>query len=305
MELRHLRYFVVVAEEQNVTRASVRLRLSQPSLSRQIRDLEEELGVELFHRTAKSLALTETGRKFVEEARAVLLRAEQAWQSVRAEAKNFRGNLRVGYAPSLTAEFLPAALRFFEAKFPEVRISLHDLSSEECIQKLATGKIDLALTVRLPSSNPRAIVFEKVVTYTQSCAVAACHPLAGKRSLRFAQLKDQAFVIYSQEEYPEYLKALRRTAREHGFEPKIGGEYDGVTGLITAVESGRGVAIVPSSLRALAGPGVKLLPFVPQLAPIAVGAAFPRGPSKLVEKFILTVKEVLERQNDVAQAATS
>src|SRR5271155_3857791 len=107
MELRHLRYFVVVAEEQNVTRAAERLHVSQPPLSRQMRDLEEELGVELFRRTAKSLALTEAGKIFLPEARAVLLRAEQAVQTVRAMAKGERGQLRVGYAPSLTVEFLP------------------------------------------------------------------------------------------------------------------------------------------------------------------------------------------------------
>src|ERR1700754_2270611 len=105
MELRHLRYFVVVAEEQNATHAAARLHLSQPPLSRQIRDLEEELGVELFRRTAKSLALTEAGKIFLGEARAVLLRAEQAVATVQDEARGKRGQLRVGYAPSLTVEF--------------------------------------------------------------------------------------------------------------------------------------------------------------------------------------------------------
>src|SRR5664279_412032 len=111
MELRHLRYFVIVAEEQNVTRAAERLHVSQPPLSRQIRDLEQELGVDLFRRTAKSLTLTEAGKIFLVEARAVLLRAEKAVLTVRAVAANERGQLRVGYAPSLTVEILPQALR--------------------------------------------------------------------------------------------------------------------------------------------------------------------------------------------------
>src|SRR5471032_2868376 len=111
MELRHLRYFVIVAEEQNVTRAAERLHVSQPPLSRQIRDLEEELGVALFHRTAKSLALTEPGKLFLNEARAVLLQAEKAVQTVRAVAAGQKGQLRIGYAPSLTVQLLPKALR--------------------------------------------------------------------------------------------------------------------------------------------------------------------------------------------------
>ena len=110
MELRHLRYFVIVAEEQNVTRAAERLHVSQPPLSRQIRDLEHELGVELFRRTGKSLALTEAGKIFLIEARAVLLRVDKAIETVRTVAHGDRGSLRIGYAPSLTAEFLPRAL---------------------------------------------------------------------------------------------------------------------------------------------------------------------------------------------------
>src|SRR5271170_4764980 len=146
MELRHLRYFVAVAEEENVTRAAERLHVSQPPLSRQIRDLERELGVELFRRTAKSLALTEAGKIFLVEARAVLLRAEQAVLTVRTVAAGERGRLRIGYAPSLTVEILPAALREFESACPGVRVTLLDLSSEECVQRLTAGKIDVALT---------------------------------------------------------------------------------------------------------------------------------------------------------------
>src|SRR5690242_10594314 len=107
MELRHLRYFVAVAEEENVSRAALRLHVSQPGLSRQIRDLEEELRLSLFERDAKSLRLTETGRVFLEEARAVLRRVDDAVRAARAVASG--GELHVGYAPSLTARILPGA----------------------------------------------------------------------------------------------------------------------------------------------------------------------------------------------------
>ena len=152
MELRHLRYFIVVAEEQNVTRAAERLHVSQPPLSRQIRDLEDELGVELFRRTGRSLALTEAGKIFLIEARAVLLRVDKAVETVRTVARGDRGSLRIGYAPSLTAEFLPRSLRLFEAERPGVRVALHDLSSEECAQWLAARKLALALTQWKPSA---------------------------------------------------------------------------------------------------------------------------------------------------------
>src|SRR5689334_23143937 len=110
MELRHLRYFVAVAEEQNVTRAAARLHVSQPPVSRQIRDLEDELGVPLFERNAHAVRLTEAGIVFLNEARAILRRVEQGVQMVKAVASGTRGELHVGFAPSLTVEILPNAL---------------------------------------------------------------------------------------------------------------------------------------------------------------------------------------------------
>src|ERR1700722_8541100 len=148
MELRHLRYFVAVAEEQNVTRAAARLRVSQPPLSRQIRDLEEELGVELFKRTAKSLELTEAGKIFLNEARSVLMRVEAAVQTVRALGSGAPGQVRVGYAPSLTVEVLPKALKLFEQEHPGARVFLHDCSTEEFGRKLLERKLDVALGAR-------------------------------------------------------------------------------------------------------------------------------------------------------------
>src|ERR1017187_3864632 len=111
MELRHLRYFVAVAEEENVSRAALKLHVSQPGLSRQIRDLEDEIGFQLFERSAKSLRLTEAGKIFLNEARAVLLHAEDAVKKARAVSGGTTGEINVGYAPSLTGQILPSALR--------------------------------------------------------------------------------------------------------------------------------------------------------------------------------------------------
>jgi DNA-binding transcriptional LysR family regulator len=291
MELRHLRYFVVVAEEQNVTRAAERLHVSQPPLSRQIHDLEEELGVELFRRTAKSLALTDAGKVFLREARAVLLRADQAVESVRAAAANCQGHLRVGYAPSLTAKFLPGALRLFERVSPGVHVSLHDLSSEECMQRLAARKLDLALTIEPSHPGKRGLVFEKLAAHAVLCAVGTAHPLAGKRSVRLGQLAGEAFVIYAEEDYPEYVEWFRKMCRTAGFRPKIAGEYDGATGLITAVESGRGIALVASTLKCLAGPRLTFLGLIPRIAPLRMGALYGKPASALVEKFVRAVKQ--------------
>lgn len=294
MELRHLRYFTVVAEEQNVTRAAARLHVSQPPLSRQIRDLEAELGVELFKRTAKSLALTEAGKIFLAEARAVLLRAEQAVETVRAVANPRRATLRVGYAPSLTVKFLPRTLRSFEHDHPGVRISLHDLSSEECIDRLASGKIDLALTVAPPASRMRGLVFESLASYPLCCAMAVLHPLAQKKQISLRELRDERFIVYSREDYPEYYEGLKAMCRPYKYEPRVGEEYDGVTGLIAAVEAGQGIAIVPSSLSCMAGQRLKLLPLTPKFSPFSVGAVWAKKSPALVREFISAARQAAQ-----------
>ena len=137
MELRHLRYFVAVAEEQNVTRAAARLHVSQPPLSRQIRDLEEELGVALFNHGAKAVRLTEAGKMFLAEARAVLQRADEAVKAVKAVASGQRGEIHVGFAPSLTVEILPKALRHFQKSSPGVRCSFMICPRRKCCEVCA------------------------------------------------------------------------------------------------------------------------------------------------------------------------
>src|ERR1043165_5766028 len=162
MELRHLRYFVGVAEEENVSRAALKLHVSQPALSRHIRDLEEELGFLLLDRGAKSVRLTDAGRAFLSEARAVLQRAEDAVKAARAIATGEHGELHVGYAPSLTARILPQILRAFQAELPRVRVRLHDFSTEEMLAGLREGRLQVAFVVRLPRALLRGLQFAEL-----------------------------------------------------------------------------------------------------------------------------------------------
>src|SRR5262249_17945608 len=150
MELRHLRYFVAVADEENVSRAALKLHVSQPGISRQIRDLEDEIGFQLFERSAKAVRLTAAGKGFLAEARGILLQTEAAVKKARAAAHGNAGEIHVGYAPSLTVQILPAALRKFQQDHPGIRVTLHDLSSEEMLEQLGTKKLHLALTVQPP-----------------------------------------------------------------------------------------------------------------------------------------------------------
>ncbi len=271
MELRHLRYFVAVAEEENVTRAAARLHVSQPPLSRQIRDLEADLGVSLFERTPRSVRLTEAGKVFYREAQSVLQRAEEAVAAVKAVAGGGAGELHIGYAPSLTVELLPKALRRFQETSPGVKISLHDLSTEQMLAGLREGSLDAALMVKTSSAALRGLQFRKLVTYHVCVAAHPSHPVAKKRKVPLAELAGERLLAYSRAEYPEYHDFLKLLFADGGRRPQIGEEHDSVTSLIAALESGRGVAIVTESLRCMVGERLVLRPLSPAPEPFCVG----------------------------------
>src|SRR5712671_2223153 len=163
MELRHLRYFIAAAEEENVSRAALKLHVSQPALSRQIRDLEDELGFLLLERSAKSVRLTQAGRTFLIEARGMLQRVEEGVKAARAIATSGTVELHVGYAPSLTARILPPILRAFQAELPNARVRLHDFSTEEMLAGLREGRLQVAFVVRLTRAMLRGLRFEELV----------------------------------------------------------------------------------------------------------------------------------------------
>lgn len=271
MELRHLRYFVAVAEEENVTRAAARLHVSQPPLSRQIRDLEDELGVALFERTPKSLKLTEAGKVFYREAQAVLQRTDEAVAAVKAVAGGAAGELHIGYAPSLTVQLLPQALRRFQETSPGVKITLHDFSTEQMLAGLRDGSLDAALMVKMSTAALRGLQFHNLVTYRVTVAAHPSHPLARKRTVPLADLVDERLIAYSVADYPDYQESLRELFPNPKRRPRIAEEHDSVTSLIAAVESGRGVAIVTESLRCMVGERLVLRPLTPAPKPFCVG----------------------------------
>ncbi len=178
MELRHLRYFAAVAELRNVTQAARRLHVAQPALSRQIQDLEEELGLKLIERSTRGIKLTETGKFFADEARAVLARVEEALRAVRALGRGEIGELRVGYAPSPTREILPRALAAFQKAAPSVRVTLLDLASDDLERALLDERVHLCIMVK-PGSRPQpGILFEEILRYPLRVAVARQHRFA-------------------------------------------------------------------------------------------------------------------------------
>lgn len=287
MELRHLRYFVAVAEAENVSRAALRLHVSQPALSRQVRDLEDELGFPLLERTAKSVHLTAAGRTFLAEARAVLLRAEEAVKAARAVATGRRGELHVGYAPSPTVRILSPALRTFQAEMSEVRVKLHDLSTEEMLTGLRDGALQIAFLVRPPRSMLRGLHFEEVTREELRLAVPPKHAFARLRSVPIARVAQEPLVAYSRKEFPEYHETLATVFGAARCRPRVVEEHESGASMVAAVEAGSGLALVPHSLACSTGGRLKFLPLSPVPPPLLIGAAWPKeGLTAEAERFL-------------------
>ena len=294
MELRHLRYFIGVAETENVSRAASKLHLSQPALSRQIRDLEDEIGVTLFERTAKSVRLTEPGRVFLKAVREVLERVDEAVKETRAVAGADETELHVGYSPATTARILPSILRAYQRAMPKVRITLHDRSNQKSIAGLRDGRLQVAFLPHLPkASELRDVRFEEL-TRERICLVASPdHPLARRRVVKLADAALQPFIGLTREEFPEYHDYLAVLFHSVKQKPRVVEQHDSMSDVISSVEAGAGVAIASEAFRHAFGHRVKLLRLTPEPKPIVIGiVAAKRRLSPAAEKFWQCAKEI-------------
>lgn len=258
MELRHLRYFVAGAEEENFSRAASKLHVSQPGISRQIHDLEDELGFPLFERTGKSVRLTVAGKIFLDEARDILQRTAAAVE-------------KVGYIPSGTVEILPRVLRVFKRSFPKVRVILHDISAEEAQPLLLQKKLDVALTV-LRHKLSRTLAMKELARYETCVAVGATHPLAKSKSVSLAKIASEPVATYARKDYPGYNKNLETMFATVGRKPRITSEHDSGSSLIAAVAAGHEFALLPSCVSGAAGVRLKFLKVCPALPPWSIVA---------------------------------
>lgn len=288
-----MRYFVAVADCLNFTQAAQRLRVAQPALSRQIRDLEDEIGSPLFSRDSRRVSLTDAGRAFLVGAQTVLRAADDALEAARAAASGVCGTLHVGYAPSPTVEILPRLLHAGQNAFPNVRVQLHDLSSGQMIEQLRGGQLDVALMPLPPGGNPPAgIGFQELASYATCVAMRPDHPLAGAATVSLDDLARFGFAAYCEAEYPEYHAWLRRMFGG-ATGPRIEREHDSAMSLIADLGGSDRVAMVPSSVSFLSGSRLVLREIDPPVAPIIVGAFYPpdQDAQSLARRFVRLLAE--------------
>jgi DNA-binding transcriptional LysR family regulator len=298
VELRHLRYFVAVAEMENVSRAALKLRVSQPALSRQIRDLEEEIGFLLFERRGKAVRLTEPGRVFFKEASEVLLHADDAVKKARATAKADETELHVGYSPTPVALILPKVLRACQHAIPKVHIKLHDLANLENIERLRDGRLQLAFVVHPPKASAlHGLRYEELIRQQICLAVPLQHRFTRRRTVSLAEAAEEPFIVLAREDYPEYHDFLSLIFGSIKRKPRIVEEHESMTGLVSSVEAGTGVAFGSEAFGYSFGKRVKLMRITPEPKPIAIGIAALKGRlSPAAEKFWQCSKEAASRK---------
>jgi len=262
VELRHLRYFVAVAEELNFSRAARRLHLSQPPLSKQIGDLEGELGVRLFDRNRSRVRLTDAGRSLLKEAREILERVEAAVQRTREAQTGAWGELRVGTIGAITVSLLPQTLSAFRKRYPGVEVSMHEMQAAEQMEALRNGRIDVGF-VRQVAGEAEApgLAHLHVARFPLVAAVPSQHPLARKRTLSLEALDREPLVYYSAKRSAAYREWVRKLFEDAGLEPRFHRSVESYETLISMVAAGYGIAILPKTEEKPVGKGYLFIPF--------------------------------------------
>ena len=297
MELRHLRYFAAVAAHGSFNRAAQTLHLTQPALSRQVKDLEDELGVRLLVRGKNAVTLSDAGEVFYEEARDLLARADQAVRRVRGDGRS--EVLRVGYAPSMTAGIMPGALEKFQAATPGVRIELADLSSREMNALAKAGQLDLLITPE-PSAEAAVPEFQWSELRRMSLVLVMpeAHPLAKLQRIPMARLRDLPLIGLARENYPDYVRHVRVLLKPFGITPRfVALINDGLSTLFPALEANRAAAILADGVASIMPRTLVTRPFSPAPPDVSVklGLSAVR-PNPHAETFARLLREEVQRQ---------
>ncbi|MCA6111282.1 LysR family transcriptional regulator [Bradyrhizobium cenepequi] len=260
MELRHLRYFVAVAEELHFTRAAERLGMKQPPLSLQIRQLETELGTRLFRRLTRGIELTETGMLLLDDARRILDQVERTKASVLSRARGESGGIHVGFAGATYFQpLVPGIIRAYRERYPGVLLSPQQSNTPQLVSELRTGEIDTAF-IRPPISDSEELAILPLIEEPMLIVLPAVHSLANRDAVPVAALAQETLILFPRAIGPGLHDAIIAACQRAGFSPNLGQEAPQIPSIVYMVAAGFGVSIVPQSTDRIRAEGVRYLP---------------------------------------------
>ncbi|HTS89480.1 MAG TPA: LysR substrate-binding domain-containing protein [Gemmatimonadales bacterium] len=291
IELRHLRYFLALADQLHFGRAAARLGIAQPPLSQQIQRLEELVGARLFDRTSRRVQLTDAGRVLRTEAERVLAAADAAVAAARRAGKGESGELRVAFAATVMFLALPQIIREFRARFPRVHLDLREMPTGPQLAALRAREIDIGF-VREPEPDPELEIVT-VMREPLRIAIHQGHPLAATSGLEVRDLADEPFVLFPAELAPGLHGQVLTVCRNAGFRPRIVEESRELYTSVSLVEAGVGVSILPASVEKLGWKNVRYFPIPGPGGETTIAAAWAKErPRPVVGAFMTVVREV-------------
>jgi len=245
MELRHLKYFLAVAEELNFTKAAEKLFISQPPLSRQIIELENEIQAKLFIRNNKKVELTEAGKYFEKEVKELFQNLERISVKTKKIAENISGEFRIAYISSIHSAVISDLIKHLKTQFPYVNFKLFEVSTTKQIDALEQGKIDLGI-IRSPVKSPK---IKSQLWFQDGFSVVYNKGLIQINSEKeIPNLKDETFVFFNKDYAPHYHEVLLELCAFYGFTPKVVHEANNINSIVQLVKNGLGISIVPSNI---------------------------------------------------------
>lgn len=290
MELRHLHYFIAVAEELHFSRAADRLNMAQPPLSQQIRQLEAELGFQLFHRTKRRVQLTEAGQTFLSEARQVLHTLDQAIQIGRQSSRGEVGQLTIGFVSSAAYNVLPPFLKTFRRQVPGVTLELRELTTREQLQAVLAGQLDVGIA-RPPVE---AAELETAVIFREPLMLALpeSHKLQKRVKVPMRSLIQEPFILFPRSAAPGLYDPIMSLCLKAGFSPQVVQEAIQMQTIVSLVAAEMGVAIVPWSLQNLQRQGVVYKPIRDPTPKVEIVLIWRKNPTPTVQQFLEVASRV-------------
>ncbi len=295
MELRHLKYFVAVAEDLSFSLAANRLYISQPALSRQIKYLENELGAVLFLRQSNGLKLTEAGHFFLEQAQDILNRSQVAVQTIKTHYTQTEEPLIIGYIPTILQSFLGQTLHQFGLTYPQIAVRFQEMLPSQQVKALREGAIDIAFMGNPPDELETEFIVKCIKKVPIVALVWNTHPLAYQSSINLAELAAEKFIGISEVTFPGRNDRIRDTCRCAGFIPNLHLFADSHASMIALVAAGQGVAIMPKEAEALPHPQVRFISLHHPIYYARSTAVWRKeAPDKSLDKFLKVLFEQIQ-----------